>query len=115
MEVDTINIGKRIRYFRNQENISQEDLALFADVSHIYISSIERGEKLPSLKTIISIANALHVSTDLLLADSLEKEKDSPSMRLFLILNDCSAEENSFIMETIVFLKSMIKKHRITK
>ena len=70
--MDTTSIGKRIRQFRILKHWRQEDLAEKTGLSNTYIGMIERGEKAPKLETFITIANALCVSADQLLADVLE-------------------------------------------
>jgi transcriptional regulator with XRE-family HTH domain len=59
----TINkqIGKRIQYLRNQKGISQLDLSLEAGVNRNYLSDLERGERNPTLKVLVKIAEALGV------------------------------------------------------
>ena len=73
-------IGKRIRQYREERGMKQEDLAKLTKLSVTYIGMIERGERLPRLDKFIDIVNALEVSPDLLLADVLVaryKVKDS--------------------------------------
>ena len=71
--MDMTSIGRNIRHFRNLKNISQESLAEKTDLSTNYISMIERGEKVPSLTSLIRIANALDVTSDMLLCDVVTK------------------------------------------
>lgn len=66
------SIGQNIRKYRNTKKLRQEDLAEKTDLSVTYIGMIERGEKIPSLETFISIVNALGVSADMILADVIE-------------------------------------------
>ena len=67
MKLDTI--GKNIREYRLAKKLRQEDLAEKAGLSANYIGMVERGEKIPSLETFITILNALEVSADMVLAD----------------------------------------------
>ena len=67
-------LGKRIRHHRKLQKMTQEDLAIAANVSTSYIGHIERGLKRCSLETLVSIANTLEVSIDMLLQDSLNAE-----------------------------------------
>lgn len=67
------SIGKNIRKYRNEKNMRQEDLAERTGLSTNYIGMIERGEKLPSLDTFIEIANALDVSSDMLLCEVINR------------------------------------------
>ena len=64
-------IGKRIRQYREERGMKQEDLAKLTKLSVTYIGMIERGERLPRLDKFIDIANALEVLPGLLLADVL--------------------------------------------
>ncbi len=57
----------QIRYVRNLQHISQEGLAELCDISPSFMGHIERGTRKMSMETFVSIANALHVSTDYLL------------------------------------------------
>ena len=62
MNIDYKKIGTKIHYFRTQRGVSQEALAEAAEVSRVFISQIERGEKVAHLDTMIAIANALSVT-----------------------------------------------------
>ena len=66
------SIGGHIREYRIAKKLRQQDLAEKINVSVNYIGMIERGEKLPSLETLIEIINALGVSADMLLADVVD-------------------------------------------
>ena len=81
--IDSKDIGKRIRIARSERCISQRELAEAVGCTVPYISTIERGEKVPSLKTFVAMATALKVPADVLLQDvmpnwwaSWEKEID---------------------------------------
>lgn len=67
MELESI--GKNIRKFRLARKLRQEELAEQTGLSTNYIGMIERGEKVPSLESFITISNALDVSADMLLCD----------------------------------------------
>lgn len=63
--------GKRIQKYRERAGYSQEKLAEKIECSTIFISYIERGEKLPGLDNLINLANALDTSVDVLLGKEL--------------------------------------------
>ncbi len=69
--MDSVSIGKKIRYYRENKKWTQEAFAEKIGLSLTYVGMIERGEKVPKLETFIKIANALEVSTDILLSDVL--------------------------------------------
>lgn len=66
------SIGINIRKLRLSKKLRQEDLAEKAGLSTNYIGMVERGEKIPSLESFISILNALGASADIVLADVTE-------------------------------------------
>lgn len=115
MDIDYISIGARIKYIRTQKGLSQEELAEFADVSPVYISNVERGEKSASLKTVIAIANAMNVSTDSILMDNLSHTDDSQESAVFGILCDCTKEEHDIIIKCTKALKSTLRGYNISK
>lgn len=59
---DDIQIGEQIRYYRRKNGISQETLALIADLNPAYVGQIERGTKSPTINTLKKLASALGVS-----------------------------------------------------
>ena len=65
------SIGKNIRECRITKGMKQEELAEKTDLSSVYIGMLERGEKTASLETLVKIANALEVSSDILLKEVL--------------------------------------------
>jgi transcriptional regulator with XRE-family HTH domain len=56
------SFGKHVKAIRLSKKISQEELALKADLDRTYISGIERGLRNVSLINIVKLANALNVS-----------------------------------------------------
>ncbi len=66
------SIGRNIRKYRIEKNMRQGDLAEKTGLSTNYIGMIERGEKNPSLETLIEIMNVLRVSADMVLYGKME-------------------------------------------
>lgn len=63
-------LGAYIRLQRQLADLSLRELAEMAKVSNAYLSQIERGLHQPSLRVLRSIANALNLSADALLAEA---------------------------------------------
>ena len=95
------SIGKNIRKYRLMKKLRQEDLAEKADLSINYVGAIERGEKTPSLESLISIINALGVSADMILVDVLENGYVVKESLLAQKLDKLSAEDRSRIYDVI--------------
>lgn len=54
--------GRNVARIRDQQKLSQDDLAEKADLDRTYISGIERGVRNPGIKTVIKLARALEIS-----------------------------------------------------
>ena len=50
-----------IKYYRNINHLTQEQLGELSGISTDYISELERGKKVPSIKRLDLIAKALNV------------------------------------------------------
>ena len=73
---DTVKfIGRQIRKYRTQLNLSQEKLAEAAGCHPTYIGQIERGEKNVSLENITKISSALNVPLSKLVEGIEEREE----------------------------------------
>lgn len=70
--VDYAAMGQRMRVRRKILKISQEQLAKTVRISPSYYGNIERGLRIPSIDTLVAIANALEVGVDFFLMDSLD-------------------------------------------
>lgn len=105
MNINYKLIGKRIRYYRKKMNISQMELSERTELSVPYISYVETGKKNVSVSTLINIAAALSVTPNHLLADYISCQDNVVSTEVSLILKDCTAREQNFFMDLILFVK----------
>lgn len=64
-------LGKNIKKYRNLREMSQDDLGEKVGCCTSHIGMIENGHTKPSLEMLVRIANALDVTPDMLLIDSL--------------------------------------------
>ncbi len=70
-------LGDTLRDLRRQRGFTQEQLAELANLHSTYIAKIETGQRLPSLSTLASIANALEVRVAVLIDGPESEAKDS--------------------------------------
>ena len=68
MEAVAIAFGRVLRKLRKEMGLSQEALGLEAGLQRNYISSLELGEKQPSLASIYKLAFALNIKAGKLIA-----------------------------------------------
>jgi len=71
-----IKLGSTIRQHRQQHNIKLKDLASSTTLSQSYLGQIERGERNPSLLTLLRIADAIFLPYQLLF-ESLKTPSNS--------------------------------------
>lgn len=69
--VDYEAMGRRMKRRRRDKKMSQEDLAKAVQISVSFYGNIERGKRIPSIDTLVAIANVLGVGLDYLMADSV--------------------------------------------
>ena len=114
-ELDYNAIGVRIRRLRKEQGLTQQALAELSHQEPSNVSHIERGATKLSLPTIVNIANALGVSVDDLLCDSLKKSGNSFGRIAENILRDCSHRELQIITEMMLTLKETLRRTDNTK
>lgn len=112
MKLDYTAIGVRIRRRRKELHLTQQQLAELSDQEPSNISHIERGATKLSLPTIVSIANALGLTVDALLCDSLVNSTVLFQQEAESLLADCSLEESKIILATIRTLKESLRKNQ---
>ena len=61
LKTQLIQLGKRVKYLRRLNNLTQAQLAERADLSVNYVSEIETGTASPTLKTLLTLAQHLNV------------------------------------------------------
>lgn len=109
-EVDYIKIGQRIKAARNKLGWQQSEVAFRANLTTSHMSHIETGQTKVALPTIVKIANALSVSIDELLCDSLEQVKPVYDKKIAEELEDCDAAELQAIYEITHATKTALRK-----
>ena len=98
-------IGRRIKYIRENNNMTQAELASYIGCTSQHISVIERGIKIPKLDTFIKITNALHISSDILLQDTLiPTEIDPCAKEILLLMQSASSIKKQRILKIIKIL-----------
>ena len=115
MKLDFYTVGQRIRRLRKRQKLSQAELAERVDVSPTYISHLENGMKFMTVETLIALSNALGVSSDVILCDSLDNQLTACMAELEYILRDCTNHERRIILDTIRGLKQSLRENYYLK
>lgn len=93
-------LGKRIKEFRIQKNLTQEELGRLINITKVSICCYENGTRIPSLETIVALANAFEVSLD----DLLGREKE-------IVVDD--EQKIRMSKEEVEFIKEVRKRKKI--
>lgn len=118
-----ISIGKKIRAWRKERNMTQVQLANAASISRSYLASVEIDRYNPSVDTLKAIAAVLNIPVSFLLEDTnIEDEpgeKKSPAVQLnsegdpvidelFREVLSASPEDRKKILEIIRVVKGNV-------
>ena len=90
-------VRSKIRDLRTLHHYSQADLAELIDVSTNYIGQIERGDRKPSIETLVALCNVLNTSMDYILSDSLTTNEDQLIRDITSKLQELSMDEKTCI------------------
>lgn len=110
MELDYKAIGKRVKIARIRADLTQEALAEKAELSTTHMSNIETGNSKLSLPMAVSLANALSVSVDEFLCDSVIHSKEIFSYEIQTLLEDCDDYEIRILADLLKAAKSAIRR-----
>ena len=74
----SFDVGERIREFRKQAGLNQDQLAELSSLNRVTVAKYESGKVEPGAKALSRIADALEVSVDILLGRSTDETIASP-------------------------------------
>lgn len=114
--MDSKKIGEAIKLARKKNKLSQKELSELCDIPVISIGRYERGERTPSISTIITIGEALGVDVTNLLYDDEEKEQIKKiSKKYSTILKNFVNDINPIILSDDKFLCENEKSKHLEK
>lgn len=115
MDVDYKLLGKRIKIARINAELNQEELAELVKISPTHMSNIETGTTRVSLQAVVRLANALSVSSDDLLCDSVIKSSVQFKNHINMLLEDCNEYEIRVISDIVSTLKDTLRRDAMLK
>lgn len=105
----SVEIGQRIRSYRLQNGLNQEELSEKCGLHPTYIGQVERGEKNATIESISKIANGLSLSLSKLfenIGSSVDNNNyPTEAYNLMLSLSTNEQEKMLKIMQMIVQMK----------
>ena len=103
----SLSIGRRIQKYRTEKNLTQEFLAERTGISQKHLSRIEQGYHSPRFELIISISDALNISTDALAKDVGEDDTGVFLSGLAPYIEKMSANRREYIKECIRLMSEL--------
>lgn len=98
-----IDIGKRIRDLREQNNWTRDFLSERLNISTMYLSQLEKGQRSSSLQLTIKIAEAFDISLDYLIHG--EKSIDVDKSEVIGLVNKASKRQLEIVKTVLLNLK----------
>lgn len=100
---ENYSIGQRLKELRKGYGLSQERLALQAEITTAYLGQIERGEKNPTVVTVGRLCDALGISlSEFFCNQPASPLEDDPELKqVFFELKGCTADEKQEILKII--------------
>ncbi len=108
MAINREKLGSRIQHYRSKTKMTQEVFADMVGISREHLSLIERGKREPAVDVLVRIANALEVSTDDLLVDSLNHSSSTADTELHKLMLDCNQVEEEVLVELVKHMKPVL-------
>ena len=93
MELDYKALGKRVKIARIKADMTQDRLSTIRDISPSHISNIETGTTRVSLNALVRIANALSVTIDDLVYDSVVHARPQMERDIQQVVDGCDDYE----------------------
>ncbi len=104
--MELYKLGEKIRTTRLSCGLTQEKLAEMVDISTNFMSLIENGRNM-SVETLVKIADALGVSVDYLLNDTIKVQGDKIMAQISQSLSTLSDDEKLFFLNVIKQYKNI--------
>lgn len=111
-KLDICALGQKVKQYRKEKGYSAERLGEIAGVSKSHINNIESANSNASAEVLVRIANALEISVDILLCDSLEGRSSQRArvMEYARMLEKCTEKQAKIITDTVRALKESLEE-----
>lgn len=102
---NNLEIGSRIRGIREGMKLSRSVFSEKLNISEVFLSQVERGEKSVSLNTLTNICNVTGASSDYILFG--DATNSSVSNRIVKILDQLPPKANTMVYDLVSSLKDL--------
>ncbi|MCG8400366.1 MAG: helix-turn-helix domain-containing protein [Firmicutes bacterium] len=112
---DGVVLGKKIKETRLKLGLTQESLGRRAKLHYSYIGQVERGNKVPSIKTLKRIALALNISMESLLYQEVGTKSADEDVLVREFVNavrDCPPGEVKLLLNIVRQIRGYLEETR---
>ena len=113
-ELDMFEMGKRIRDRREFLKLTREQLAEKIDVSPLFVSDLEYGNKGMTLRRLFTLCRALDVWSDYILVGTYPKDYNEANVErirdeIMVLLRSCNEKQLTGIRDIIWIYEENMK------
>ena len=112
MKVDYVLLGERIKFWRQQRNLTQEQLAEIVGVTPGFISLIEIGKRRVSLESLLSICKELEITLNELLVGNQIPQPSDYNTEFSELISKLDEADRQLMFEITKAVCKTIKKTR---
>ncbi len=98
MDIQNIEVGKRITELRFKRGYTREKLSELADISVQFLADIEKGRKSMTIATLRKLSSALLVTTDYIVNGTPVQDKNSDIISILDSLSDKNKKQAEKIL-----------------
>ena len=109
IELNYMLIGVRLRAARIEKGYTQEYISERAGISAQHCSGIECGNAKVSLPALVRLCNALEITPDSVLMDSINHATPQLKANIAAIFADCSPDETYLMLSQAENLKKSLR------
>lgn len=101
-------VGERIRFYRKERGLSQEELAFRASLHNTYIGQLERGEKNATIESLAKVCAALDITLAELINNDETNQPKVLSFELEQIVGLLKGRSRKDQRAVLTFIESLI-------
>ena len=112
MKVDYVLLGEQIKFWRQQRNLTQKQLAEKVGVTPGFISLIEIGKRRVSLESLLSICTELEITLNELLVGNQLPQPSDYNTEISELISKLDEADKQLLFEITKAVCKTIKKNR---
>jgi transcriptional regulator with XRE-family HTH domain len=105
-------VAQKVKEFRKTAGLTQEQLSEKVDIAPQYLSRLETARRVPSLDTIVDLADALNTTPSALLAEPQSDVHAERMNRIAAVFSKLAEEDAAFLESQLVDWVSHLKDIR---